>query len=496
MFTSKSSLRTAGPTILVAIVLFGACITAAVSLLGEQAETAQMLRENVSSRMAAQNLETTLENLVALLRHGSSDVDGLHDQLEELLIEASELADKEEERRLLDDLKESLDRYSRTWGQPHRLGAGLKPAEIEAAIHTLETETLPRCRKLRTFNGAQIRESEELHARTVRWMAWGLIGVGLVGSLGGILLGYNMARSLRRSIHQMSVRIQDASSRLGQNLPTVTLAWDGDLHQLHGQMERLMQDIERVVQRLQQREREVLRAEQLKMVGQLAAGAAHELRNPLTAIKMLLQTLREEANERNLPADDLDVIEREVRRMERCLHTFLDFARLPRPERRPVNLASIVDRTLVLLGGRARRQRVAIQFTEPPSSVVVEADHEQVQQVLLNLILNALDAMPEGGSLEVRLKSPKNGFAVVCVRDTGPGISSELMPRLFEPFVSSKETGLGLGLVVSQRIAEAHGGSLQAANRPEGGACFELRLPVGTLVPDSTLQPAIGKGVS
>ena len=119
-----------------------------------------------------------------------------------------------------------------------------------------------------------------------------------------------------------------------------------------------------------------------------------------------------------------------------------------------------------------------MHFTPPDHAFTIEADPEQIQQVLVNLVLNALDAMPNGGNLEVELRHCADGFVKLEVHDTGPGIAPELMPHLFEPFVSSKETGLGLGLVVSRRIAEAHGGSLKAVNAPRGGACFELRLPV------------------
>jgi signal transduction histidine kinase len=107
-----------------------------------------------------------------------------------------------------------------------------------------------------------------------------------------------------------------------------------------------------------------------------------------------------------------------------------------------------------------------------------------MQQLLVNLALNALDAMPQGGSLDVSLGAPVHDQVELRVRDTGPGIAPALLPRLFEPFVSSKETGLGLGLVVSRRIAESHGGNLWVTNPPHGGACFVLRLPVA-------MQPAV-----
>ena len=496
MFTDRFSLRVAWPTILVGLVLLGASTTAAVYLQRQQAHTAELLRENVSSRTVAQDLETTLENLIALLRRGSTQVDDLNEYTKSLLTRADVHADKEEEKRLVVQVMTSFDGYAQAWQDRQQEGEASKTNRIESALRTLEAETLPRCRALREYNGQQIVDSEQVHGRTVTWMAWGLAGVGGVGALAGVILGYGVARSLRRSIYQLSVRIRDAADRLGQDLPAVTLVKDGDIPQLHQHMEKMVRDIENVVQQLQQREREVLRAEQLGAVGQLAAGAAHELRNPLTAIKMLVQTNREEAAARGLPVEDLRMIEQEIRRMERSLHTFLDFARLPKPERRPIAIAAVVEKTFALLEGRARQQGVTLHFAAPANPVVVRVDPEQIQQILVNLVLNALDAMPQGGRLQVELGASANGQVELRVSDTGPGISAQLMPRLFEPFVSSKETGLGLGLVVSQRIAEAHGGSLRAANRLEGGACFELRLPLNgaSAKPPSEQGRRVSKG--
>lgn len=225
------------------------------------------------------------------------------------------------------------------------------------------------------------------------------------------------------------------------------------------------------------RERQMVRAEQMAAIGQVAAGVAHELRNPLTSIKGLVQVNLREAGARGLPAEDLRVIEHEVRRMERTLQTFLDFARPPRLERRRLDPAEVVDRVYALVGGRARKQQVALRFARPDAPSWVDGDQDQLQQLLLNLVLNALDAMPHGGAIEIELRAPRDGFVEVLVRDTGPGIAPHILPKVFETFVSSKETGVGLGLPVSRRIAEDHGGSLTAYNLPAGGACFALRLP-------------------
>lgn len=163
--------------------------------------------------------------------------------------------------------------------------------------------------------------------------------------------------------------------------------------------------------------------------------------------------------------------------MERTLQTFLDFARPPRPERRHLSLAPLIERTLALIRGRVEKQKVVLRLVQPTTLIMVEGDGDQLQQLLLNLALNALDVMPRGGSLEVEIRPPDRGQVEIRISDTGPGITPSLLPYVFEPFVSGKESGLGLGLAVSRRIAADHGGSLEASNRPDGGACFVLRLP-------------------
>ena len=317
---------------------------------------------------------------------------------------------------------------------------------MTAAMTILETETLPLCRQLREYHSLRIEQAAAAHRQTVPWMAWGLAGVGSIGALAGLVLGYSVARRLRRSIYQLSVRVQDAAGKLGQPLPTVILTEDGDLHHVNEQIQGLVREIEQVVEQLQQREREVLRAEQMAAVGQLAAGVAHELRNPLTAIKMLVQTNREEAEARGLPAEDLKVIEQEIRRMEGRLQTFLDFARPPKPERRPCRPgggggpdAGPGRRP----GPQAAGRRC--DFAPPETPVVVEADGEQVRQLLVNLALNALDVMPRGGILEISLGAPVHGHVELRVRDTGPGIAPAAPAAAVRAVLHQQGDGAGAG---------------------------------------------------
>lgn len=309
---------------------------------------------------------------------------------------------------------------------------------------------------------------------TVPGLFWVLQAAGIFAAVVGSALTWKYARRFEHSLHELTAQVRGAAAKLGRGVPDFDSTPKGLTEQVRG----LVSGIDQILEDRQQREPEVMRSDQLAMVGQIAAGVAHELRHPLTSVKMLIQTNLKEANEHGFPSEDLEIIEEEIRRMEKCLQLFLDFARPPKPERRPVSLGVLAERTLALVEGRARKQRVALRYVQPASTVVVEADEDQLQQLLVNLVLNALDAMPEGGDLEIRLESSDSGQAEQHVLYDGPGIPMELFPRLFDPFVSTKETGIGLGLAVSHRIARSNGGTLSAVNRPEGGAHFTLSLPL------------------
>jgi signal transduction histidine kinase len=244
----------------------------------------------------------------------------------------------------------------------------------------------------------------------------------------------------------------------------------------------------RLIERLERSERAALRAEQLAALGHLAAGMAHELHNPLTTIKMLVQgaltendsSRREGMHELPVPVlagRDLTIVDAEVTRLEELVRTFLDFARPPVPERRIVEVCSLVEQTLGLVAGRASSAGVTIAFVRPARSIRMAVDPGQFRQVVLNLVLNSLDAVSAGGRIDVRVEQDKYGALTLGVADNGRGLPAELAMRIFEPFVTSKETGLGLGLSICKRIVNAHGGTIVAKNRVKAGAEFIVRFP-------------------
>lgn len=455
-------------TVVSCLLLAVLCGTVAFTLARELSRTATVLGEDIDSRGAAINLESSLNSLAALHDRKTPDVEPLHDQIRADLADIRRLADKEQEFLLVRQAAAEFDEYLR-----HRQ-AGNPPDEL---ARFLREQVVPTAAALRVYNGQELRRSEEGHRRSLRQIVWGLAVVGGLGSVAGLVLGYGLARSLQRTIHQFLVRVRGASDLLGQEVPTVE--WQRYGEPLRDGGDELLRRVEQVVRKIQQREQEVRRAERLAAVGQLAAGIAHEIRNPLTSAILLLETCRRDPSAGGLTEYDLNLIEAELHRIEKSLQLFLDYARPPKLERTTVDVAAVAADALGLVRGRCEQQRVAVGFDPPPGGCRIDADRDQLRQVVLNLVLNALDVMPHGGTLGIEVgPAPGGGTIELTVTDTGAGIAPDILPRLFEPFASGKETGLGLGLVVTRRIVEDHGGTIRGANRPGGGACFVVRLPV------------------
>jgi signal transduction histidine kinase len=220
----------------------------------------------------------------------------------------------------------------------------------------------------------------------------------------------------------------------------------------------------------------VRRADRLAALGTLTAGMAHEIRNPLGAIGGAVEIL-----ERDYPAghprrEFVDILRREIARLNSIAGKYLDYARPQAPELRPVDLNAGVRSAVDLVGRSAGATDVAFDLRLADGLPPARADAGQVQQVLVNVLLNASQSMPSGGRVEVVTSAGPEGIAVE-IRDHGAGLPDVPAERLFEPFYTTKPAGTGLGLHVCRRIVESHGGRLEAENAPGGGATFRLVLP-------------------
>lgn len=464
------------PVLVAGILLTGLTVYTAVGLLFEQARITRVLRENVSSRAAAADFRGTLNTLVALETNQVEGGSELHSKALMQISAIQKFADHAEEQRLVQIIVDGFAQYLSLWEKATSTSEAVKSEELVSTIKFLQTNVLLPVREIEAYNDQQIETVTSAHERVLSQLAWGVATVSILGGIAGLMFGYTVARLLTRSIHKLRIQIHDVAGKLSPETPEVMVQQNEGFSGLHEALEDLDERIVAIIGQLHHRETQMVRSEQLASLGKLAAGVGHELRNPLTSVKMLVQTGLEEDG--ILSRSDLKIIESEVRRMERSLQTFLAFARLPKPERRLVELNDVLDCTLDLIGGRAKRQRVMVTVDTLNGDIEFVVDKAQLQQVLVNLAINALDAMPNGGSLALRTQLAGGGVRIDVI-DNGVGFSDEALANLFQAFSSSKDTGVGLGLVICRRIIEEHNGAISAQHTPGGGATFTLWLPLG-----------------
>ncbi len=225
-----------------------------------------------------------------------------------------------------------------------------------------------------------------------------------------------------------------------------------------------------VSERIRQKER-------LASLGEMAAGLAHEIRNPLGAIKGAIQVIESDPEGPN-SGEFLSIIVEEVGRLDNVVSQFLDYSKPPRVSPEPADVGRLVERTLSLLRAQDGRPGIEIDQTLAEGLPPARADAEKLRQVFLNIALNAVEAMDGRGKLLVTTGLGEGGERLfVSFADTGPGVPPDKLGRLFDPFFTTKEGGTGLGLAICHRLVEAHGGSIEVRNRPEGGAEFTVLLP-------------------
>lgn len=219
----------------------------------------------------------------------------------------------------------------------------------------------------------------------------------------------------------------------------------------------------------------IARQEKLASLGALAAGVAHEIRNPLTAIKFRLYSLRTSLSGAGADNEDAQVIANEINRLERIVRDFLQFARPSEPELVAVPPQRILQEVHDLLKPQLEKAAIDLQV-EPSETAWVRADTHQIKEVLINLVQNAADSIGHKGAITLRAHD-ENSSVVLEVADTGKGIPAEVQKRLFDPFFTTKEGGTGLGLPIAARIVEKHGGELRYQTQLNRGTTFAVVLP-------------------
>jgi len=242
--------------------------------------------------------------------------------------------------------------------------------------------------------------------------------------------------------------------------------------------ETLREEVRRLSDELEAKNRELARKNRLADLGQMASHVAHEVRNSLVPMKLYLSLLR-----RRLTADagSLDVLDKVLTgftALEATVGDLLHFSSQRDPHRSPLAIAALLEETLQSLAPQLEAQNIQATI-DCPANLLCNADRDMLRRAVLNLVLNALDVLTDGGEIVLTVVRTKAGLEIE-VADSGPGVTAPNLDRLFEPFFTTKPGGTGLGLAIVERIAAAHGGRVAAANCPEGGAAFTLHFPQAT----------------
>ena len=231
------------------------------------------------------------------------------------------------------------------------------------------------------------------------------------------------------------------------------------------------------------------RSQTMAAMGTLVAGVAHEVRNPLFGISAIVDALERRIEGRGELSGHLGFLRREVGRLERLMADLLDFGRPVVPEPEATTLDRVVDDALIACAEQLRRAQVSIERQGEGVPPPILLDRRRACQALVNVIDNAAQHAPPGSRLEVLIETVERagrGWSQVTVRDHGPGFREAELPRLFEPFYSRREGGTGLGLPIVLKIVDGHGGEVEAANAPDGGAVVRLRFPLPAAAPEET----------
>ncbi|MBN1102744.1 MAG: HAMP domain-containing protein [Deltaproteobacteria bacterium] len=312
------------------------------------------------------------------------------------------------------------------------------------------------------------REAKAIQTRVIEVV----LGALVFAVIGVSVLSYTLLRPVRNLVTATN-RI--AGGDLSQEIPVGSRDELGDL----------TRSFNRMVKNLSKIQNELIRSEKLISLGRLTAGVAHEVRNPLNAMKGAVVYMQRRRPGDSLVQEYTQLVSEEIDRLNRVVTEFLYLAKEANPALVPTDLNKLILATQSLLATDAKEKGISFRNRLEPSLPTIHIDPQQIEQVLVNLVINAMDAMPEGGELRIGsalrkgAKAQKaNGFVQVTLADTGIGISSENLQSIFDPFFSTKEAGTGIGLPLSLGIVEAHGGTIRVRSQENKGTTVIIELPL------------------
>ncbi len=435
------------------------------------------LEGEVAGLIAAQELESAVLALSAEAAL-AGQADGLEREgVAAARRRAAEWLRKAREAAESEPTRQALDRFDAAWrdvlaGLAGTFGPGGPDRAGRDALAGRLTQALSRIQDAKgLFREGLAARRADFQERADALMVLVFIALPLVAIL-GLVLAHLVVRRILDPVRHL-VRTGAGGDKDADD--------GNEIRSLARRMGNLSMAVDRARSDLEESRDHLMQSEKLALVGKLAAGVAHTIRNPLTSVKMRLFSL-ERALALDAPQkEDFEVISEEIRHIDTIVRNFLEFSRPPKLVARPTTLSDVVDTTLNLLRHRLESYGVTVEVVRAKRLTPIQADPDQLKEALVNLVLNACEAMVEGGRIVIReeegVMEPAGRVVVVRVSDTGPGVPEVIADRIFQPFFTTKGEGSGLGLAIAKRIVEEHGGWI-TLHSPEGrGATFALIFP-------------------
>ena len=448
-------------------------------------QISSMVDVDMTALRAAQELENALVMQKGYVTYYFQDrnpewlkqLQNKHKEFEERLEQVRLLAFNEAEKKIIDTIRSNYEEYDRNrkrvieyykngyHDEGFRLHQTLRGRFFE--LHDLcEQYRTNRIRRILSLRNELLSQSA-----SIRLMA-------LLAMPASVLLGLFLAYILLVQILK-PIRLMASSGGPSFHSPSVI----NEIKDLDSRVTSLIEDVDQTKTELERSQEQMLHSEKWAVVGKLAAGVAHSIRNPLTSVKMRLFSLERSLRLNETQREDFDVISTEIKNVDLIVQNFLEFSRPPKLKMQRVSPSDVVDTALRLMKYRLESYNVDVRVARAEPLPEIWADPDQLKEVLVNLIVNACEAMTEGGSIEIveeKRRSNSSGESVLIrVSDNGHGVSEEDLDKLFQPFFSTKDEGTGLGLSIAARIVEEHGGSLKLCSQEGQGTTFTIVLPLG-----------------
>jgi signal transduction histidine kinase len=393
----------------------------------------------------------------------------------EQLARVREASEADGQRAALDGIGSEYERYISKKNRVVELfqtGDKDAGAALHRIVHAHFDSLIRQCEQFKQFHTNRILAAEAYsHAQSQRLRIFAMAAIVVSAGL-TLLLAFVFVYQILEPLRRLTVEAYRAGEPAKSANEVTTLS---------RRVRLLLHDVDQTQFELEKSRESLAQAEKMALVGKLAASMAHSIRNPFTSVKMRLFSLSRSLDLDEVQKEDLEVISDEIRHIDTIVQNFLEFSRPPKLKMQPVSPSIVVDSALRLLKHRLKSYDVTVAVDRPGPLPSVLADAEQLKEVVVNLMVNACEAMTSKGSILIEERQEHHAVmgrtAVIRVSDSGPGIPQHLLDKVFQPFFSTKEQGTGLGLSIAQRIIGEHRGRLEAASREGWGAVFTITLP-------------------